>query len=94
LWAEVETVSQAKQKLRKQAKRKKAISHYFPLAGRCSAISRKAGLHHVLFGKTNAITPQHPPSSLSPQICVAEHGVIRSGRGGWAESGDCTFVIL
>jgi len=30
-----------------QAKQNKEFIHYFPSTGRCSAISRKAGLHHM-----------------------------------------------
>jgi len=30
-----------------QIKQSKEFIHYFPLAGRCSAISRKAALHHT-----------------------------------------------
>jgi len=31
----------------KPCKQNKKFIHYFPSAGRCSAISRKAGLHHA-----------------------------------------------
>jgi len=30
-----------------QAKKNEEFIHYFPLAGRCSATSRRAGLHHA-----------------------------------------------
>jgi len=53
-----------------QAKQTKEFSQHFPLAGRCSAISRKAGLHHTeqLPRKTNAITLNVPPSFFFPQL--------------------------
>ena len=53
--------------LMSKAKQNKEFVTYFPLAGRCSAISRTAGLHHAqsLLWKTNAINyschPFSPP---------------------------------
>jgi len=47
-----------------EAKQTKEFIHHFPLASRCSAIPRKAGLHHAypLLGKRNAITSDALPS--------------------------------
>ena len=54
-----------------QAKQNKEFIHCFPLAGRCSAIPRKAGLHHMsrFLGKTNTITP-NALFSFFPQLLL------------------------
>jgi len=61
-----------------QAKQNDEFIYYFPSAGRCSAVSRKAGLHQAqcLLGNTNAITPNVPLSSFFPEVFIAEHDVI------------------
>lgn len=75
---EVKTVQQVKQKLNMQLKQNKFI-HNFPLASRCSSISRKAGMPTVshLLGKANAMTLNalllH---SSSPSASTAEHNMV------------------
>ena len=65
-----------------QQKQNKEFIRYFPSAGRGSAISGKAGLHHAegLLGKTNAVTLNaFPlPSSAPPFICWGWHHVAQT----------------
>jgi len=55
-----------------QAKENKKLIRCFPSADRCSAISRKTGLHHTLrsLGKTDVITPNVPSSSFIPHVLL------------------------
>ena len=46
-WVKIKAVEQVKQKLCTQAKQNKEFFHHFWSASWCSAILRKAGLHHV-----------------------------------------------
>lgn len=59
--------NELKQKLHKQTKQNKEFIHHFPWTSRCSAIPRKARLHHMqqLLGKTKAITPNIPSVFLA-----------------------------
>jgi len=68
------------------SKGNKEFIHHFPWAGRCSDISRKAGLHHMwwLLGKTNTITPKVPPFLLLPPTLYAQHDVIWHGISLWS----------
>jgi len=77
-----------------QAKQKKEFIHYTPSAGRCSAVSRKAGLHHVqwLLQKTNTVTLK-TPSFLLPQFYIAEHDVIRYGISLWSARVSCPSCV-
>jgi len=52
-----------------QAEAKQGIHSLLRIAGSGSAISRKAGLHHMILGKTNTVTLNVPPlSSFFPQL--------------------------
>jgi len=57
-----------------QAKQNKELIPYFPSAGRCSAFSSKAGLHHAqqLLGKRNVITLNILPFLLLPSSVIAD----------------------
>lgn len=63
--------------LHTKAKQNKEFGHHFPSAGRWSAVSRKARIHHTLWllGKANVITLSILPlsSSLHSFICWAQH---------------------
>jgi len=66
-----------KQKECVQAKQNMEFIHYFPSAGRCSAISRKAGLHHtdIYYSVTPNIVP---PFSFFLQLLLlrmTSHGM-------------------
>lgn len=67
-----------KAKFMHASKAKQEIHSPFPMAGRYSAVSRKAGLHHVWqwIEKTNAITV-NVPSFLLPQALYAEHDAVK-----------------
>jgi len=54
------------------SKPNKEVIHCFSSAGRCSPISRKAGLHHAcwLSGKINFISPNIPLSSFFPLVLL------------------------
>jgi len=73
-------------------KQNKELIHYFPSSGRCSAISRKAGLHYMqwLLGKTNAITPS---ASLFLTAFIAEHDTIRYGMSLWSVGVSCPSCV-
>jgi len=51
-----------------QAKQNKEFIHYFPSAARCSAIARKAGLHHGYLGRRMPELPTSLPSFFFPQL--------------------------
>jgi len=61
-----------------QAKQNKEFTPSFPLAGRCSDISRRAGLYHTqqLPGRTHTITLNVPPFFLLPPAFPGEHSVV------------------
>lgn len=67
--AEIKTVHLVKQKLHTWAKQIKDFIHYFPSAGRCLAMARKAGLLHtraVREGKHHH--PEYPILISSPSF--------------------------
>lgn len=80
-WVEVMSAQQGKQKLCTQAKQNKEFIHYFPWAGRFSAIPRKEGLHHILAVTGKNELPQQTPFLVLPLHLVLyfEHDTIRSG---------------
>lgn len=53
-------------------KAKQGTNSLLPMAGRCSAVSRRAGLHQVewILGKTNVTTPSVPLSSFFPPFYI------------------------
>jgi len=74
-----------------QAEQNEESTCRFPLAGRCSAIPRKAGVHHLkqLFGKTNGMTLNIPPFLLLPPALYAEHDIIGYGASLWSSGVSC-----
>lgn len=63
------------------AEENKEFIHPFPCPGRCSAMPRKSGLHHVSqwLGKSNATTPNVPLFLLFSPAPSAEQGTIWYG---------------
>lgn len=48
-----------------EAKQDEELIHHFPVAGRCSAVSRKTGLHHTVTWEDKHYHAQHPPLPFS-----------------------------
>ena len=66
-----------KQKLCVQAKQKKELTFYFPLASRCSATSRKnrlITLRGFLWKQNPSLWIPPPPKSIFALAFIAEHG--------------------
>jgi len=78
---------------------KQGIHSLLAMAGRCAAIRRRAGLHHAswLLGKTNASTPDVPPSFIFPQLSIAEHDAVwcrmSLGQLSWWCSTPCQLLL-
>lgn len=64
-----------------QGKQHTESIHWFPWAGRCSTVIRRAGLHHAKWwlGKKNAITTNVSLFLLLPPRINTEHGTIWYG---------------